>query len=109
MAFGSVMFGEFNGVVVPNPTVSYQNVIPYPDINSRLHDLSLTSDYQILRNIEWALLFRFSKFHNNDWNDLAAPVQPTTDGGTTIGTLTPGYPPPRYNVFVLGTALKVRF
>ena len=109
MAFGSVIFGEFNGVVVPNPTVSYQNVIPYPDINSRLYDLSLTSDYQISRNIEWAMLFRFSKFHNNDWNDFAAPVQPTTDGGTTIGSLTPGYPPPRYNVFVVGTAMKVRF
>ena len=109
MSFGSVMFGEFNGVVVPNPTISYQNVIPYPDIHSRLYDLSLTADYRIASNIEWGLLYRFSKFHNNDWNDFAAPVQATTDTGTTIGVLTPGYPPPRYNVSVLGTAVRIRF
>lgn len=109
MSFGSVMFGQFNGVMVPVQTISYQNVINYPDIRSRLYDLSLTGDYQIARNVEWALLFRWSKFHNNDWNDFAAPVQPTLDGGTTIAILTPGYPPPRYNVSVLGTALRIRF
>jgi hypothetical protein len=109
MSFGSVMFGQFNGVMVPVQTISYQNVINYPDINSRLYDLNLTADYQITPNIEWALLFRYSKFHNNDWNDFAAPVQPTLDGGNTIAILTPGYPPPKYNVTIFGTAVKVRF
>ena len=109
MSFGSVMFGEFNGVTVPVATVSYQNVVPYPDIKSRLYDLNLTADYKIARNVEWALMYRFSRFHNNDWNDFAAPVQPTLDGGTTISILTPGYPPPRYNVSVLGTAFRLRF
>jgi hypothetical protein len=109
MSFGSVMFGEFNGVQVAAPTVSYQNVVPYPDIKSRLYDLNLIADYKIARNVEWALMYRFSKFHNNDWNDLAAPVQATTDTGTTISILTPGYPPPRYNVSIFGTALRVRF
>lgn len=109
MSFGSVMFGEFNGVMVANPTLSYQNVIPYPDIDSRLYDLSLTGDYRIAPNVEWALMYRFSKFHNNDWNYFAAPVQPTRDNGTTIAILTPGYPPPRYSVSILGTAVRVRF
>ncbi len=109
MSIGSVLFGQFNGVVVPTPTQSYQNVVSYPDIDSRYYDLNLSADYKIAPNVEWALLYRFSKFHNNDWNDLAAPVQPTRDGGTTISILTPGYPPPRYNVSVFGTAVRVRF
>jgi MtrB/PioB family decaheme-associated outer membrane protein len=109
MSFGSVLFGQFNGVMVPTPTLSYQNVVDYPDIDSRFYDLNLSADYRIARNVELALLFRFSKFHNNDWNNLAAPVQATTDTGTTIAILTPGYPPPRYKVFVLGTAFRVRF
>ena len=109
MAFGSVVFGQFNGVMVPNPTLSYQNVVSYPDIDSRLYDLTLTSTYKIARNMEWGLISRFSKFHNNDWNNFAAPVQPTRDGSTTIAILTPGYPPPRYKVFILGTAFKLRF
>jgi hypothetical protein len=109
MSFGSVLFGQFNGVMVPNPTLSYQNVVDYPDIDSRFYDLNLSADYRIARNVELALLFRWSKFHNNDWNNLAAPVQPTTDTGTTIAILTPGYPPPRYRVFILGTAFRVRF
>ena len=96
-------------MVVPNPTLSYQNVISYPDIKSRLYDLNLTADYKIASNVEWAVMYRYSKFHNNDWNDFAAPVQPTRDGGTTISILTPGYPPPRYNVSVIGTAVRVRF
>lgn len=109
MSFGSVLFGQFNGVMVPNPTLSYQNVISYPDIDSRLYDLNLTADYRIAPNIEWALISRFSKFHNNDWNNFAAPVQPTLDNGTTIAILTPGYPPPRYTVYIIGTAVRVRF
>jgi hypothetical protein len=109
MSFGSVLFGQFNGVMVPTPTQSYQNVVDYPDIDSRLYDLNLSADYRIAPNIEWAVLFRWSKFHNNDWNNLAAPVQPTTDGGTTIAILTPGYPPPRYDVVVLGSAVRVKF
>jgi hypothetical protein len=109
MSLGSVIFGQFNGVMVPNPTLSYQNVVSYPDIHSRLYDLTLTSTYKISPRMEWGLISRFSRFHDKDWNYLAAPVQPTTDGGTTIAILTPGYPPPKYRVFIIGTAFKVKF
>lgn len=109
MSFGSVLFSQFNGVTVPVRQFSYQNVVDYPDIDSRLYELNLSAHYRVARNIEWALLYRWSKFHNNDWNNFAPPIQPTTQGGSTISILTPGYPPPEYNVSVFGTAVRVRF
>ena len=47
-AYGSVMFGEYNGVFVPVPTPSYQNVSNYPDINSRMDMLRLTAIYKLM-------------------------------------------------------------
>ena len=91
MSSGSVIFGEFNGVMVASVTQSYQNVVSYPDINSTMHDLRLTAVYQLTDNIECSLIYEFSMFHNNDWNDLTPPVQATTNTGTAISILTPGY------------------
>lgn len=107
MSSGSVIFGQFNGVMVSSVTQSYQNMVSYPDINSTMHDLRLTAVYQMTKNIEWSLLYQYSMFHNNDWNDLAAPVQPTTNTGTAISILNPGYSPPNYNVSTIGAVLKV--
>jgi Putative outer membrane beta-barrel porin, MtrB/PioB len=107
-AYGTVAFGEFNGVFVPSASVSqsYQNVIPYPDINSVMHDLQLTAYYQLTPRIECSLMYRYSMFHNNDWNDLTAPVQASTNTGTVISILTPGYSSPNYNVSTIGMAVK---
>lgn len=104
---GSVVFGQFNGVMVASVSQSYQNVISYPDIDSTMHDLRLTAIYQLTPNIEWSLMYAYNMFENNDWNFLTPPVQPTTNAGTAISILTPGYPPPRYDVSTVGTMLKV--
>ncbi len=108
MSSGSVVFGEFNGVMVSNVTASYQNVTPYPDIDSVMHQLRLTAVYQLTDAIECSLIYQYSMFHNNDWNDLTAPVQATRNAGTAISILTPGYPAPRYDVSTIGTVLRVR-
>ncbi len=46
-AYGSVMFGQYNGVFVANPTLSYQNVSNYPDINSNMSSLRFVTDYKL--------------------------------------------------------------
>ena len=109
MSMGSVIFGQYNGVMVPAGTVSqgYQNVVSYPDVNSTMHDLRLTAVYHLSEKIQCSLMYEYSMFHNNDWNDLAAPVAPTTNGGTTISILNPGYSAPNYNVSTVGAVLKV--
>jgi hypothetical protein len=107
MSSGSVVFGEFNGVMVSSVSQSYQNVNPYPDVNSVMHQLRLTAIYLLTTNVECSLMYEFSMFHNNDWNDLTAPVQATTNTGTAISILTPGYSSPNYNVSTIGVVLKV--
>ena len=107
MSAGSVIFGQFNGVLVPSVTQSYQNVVSYPDNNSTMNDLRLTAIYQITDKIECSLMYEFSMFHNNDWNDLTAPVQASTNTGTAISILTPGYSSPNYSVSTIGAVLKV--
>jgi hypothetical protein len=107
MSTGAVVFGEFNGVQVPSVTATYQNVIPYPNIDSTMHDLRLTAIYQLTPIIEVSLLYQFSMFHNNDWNDLAAPVVASTNTGTAISILTPGNAAPSFNVSTIGTFMKV--
>jgi hypothetical protein len=52
-------------------------------------------------------MYEFSMFHNNDWNNLTAPVQPTTNTGTAISILTPGYASPNYNVSTIGATFRV--
>jgi hypothetical protein len=107
MSSGSVIFGQFNGVMVTSVTQSYQNVTPYPDINSTMHDLRLTAVYQFTDKIACSLMYEFSMFHNNDWNNLTAPVQASTNTGTTISILTPGYASPNYNVSTIGAVFKM--
>ena len=107
MSTGSVVFGQFNGVLVSSVTQSYQNVVSSPDINSTMHDVRLTAVYQLTPKIGCTLMYEFSMFHNNDWNNLTAPVQPTTNTGTAISILTPGYASPNYNVSTIGATFRV--
>jgi hypothetical protein len=107
MSSGSVIFGQFNGVMVTSVTQSYQNVTPYPDINSTMHDLRMTAVYQFTDKIEGSLMYEFSMFHNNDWSNLTAPVQASTNTGTAISILTPGYSSPNYNVSTIGAVFRV--
>jgi Putative outer membrane beta-barrel porin, MtrB/PioB len=88
LSYGTVMFGEFNGVFVANPTASYQNVSNYPDINSLLNSVKLTSTYQLESNVELILQGIYSSFHNNDWDNTANAIQGA--GTTAISLLTPG-------------------
>lgn len=107
MSSGAINFGEFNGVQVANVTGTYQNVTPYPDINSVMHQLKLSAVYRLAANIECSLQYQFSMFRNNDWDDLAEPIIPTTNTGTAISSLNAGYAAPHYNVSTIGTVLKV--
>ncbi len=107
LSYGTTLFHEFNGVQVATITQSYQNVTDYPNIDARTHQVQLTADYQVTSRVKWSLIYRYDMFHNNDWNNLTAPVQPSTNTGTAISILTPGYPPPTYNVTTIGTTVKV--
>ena len=83
-------------------------MVSYPDINSTMHDLRLTAVYQFTDQIEGSLLYEFSMFHNNDWNDMTPALQPTTNTGTAISILTPGYAAPNYNVSTIGAVFRVK-
>jgi hypothetical protein len=106
-AYGTVMFGQYNGVFVSNPTLSYQNVANYPDIDSLMNLIKLTATYQVMPNIELLLQGMFSSFHNNDWNDTANAIQGA--GTTAISILTPGYNSPNYSIVALMGGIKLRF
>ncbi len=108
LSTGSVIFGQYNGVMVTTVTQSYQNVTPYPDINSTMHDLKLTAIYQITSNIEGSLMYRYSMFNNSDWGMVPMPVIPTTNTGTAISIVNAGYGSPNYNVSTIGMVLKMR-
>jgi putative beta-barrel porin MtrB/PioB len=105
--FGTITFNQFDGVFVPNPTQSFQNVVNYPDINSKMHDLRVTATYKLTEQIELVGLLAYSYFHNNDWNNTANPVQ----GGPspTIAYLTPGYYAPNWNVVAALGGFKFKF
>lgn len=106
---GTTAFGEYNGVEVPAASVtqSYQNVVSYPNIDSTMHDLRLTAIYTLADNIQGSLMYDLSMFKNNDWNDLTPAIQPTTNTGTAISILTPGYAAPKYNVSTVGVVIKM--
>jgi len=106
-SYGSVMFGEFNGVFVAAPTASYQNVGNYPDINSVMHNLRLTANYELTPNLNLLFLASWAYFRNNDWNDFAGPIQGA--GTTAISYLTPGYDSPNYSIVTLMTGVKFKF
>ena len=92
---------------VPNPTQSFQNVVNYPDINTKMHDLRLTGIYKLTEQIDPMGLFAYSYFHNNDWNNTANPVQGA--GSTAISYLTPGYYAPNWNVVAVFGGFKFKF
>jgi MtrB/PioB family decaheme-associated outer membrane protein len=106
---GSVAFSEYNGVYVSNVTQIYQNQTSYPDIDSTMHSLRLNAHYQLTSNMELSLVYAYNMFRNNDWNELAAPVQPTTNTGNAISVLTPGYGSPNYDVSTFMAGVKIRF
>jgi hypothetical protein len=107
LSYGTVMFGEFNGVFVANPTLSYQNVSNYPDIDSLMNMVKLTATYELQPNISLILQGIYTSFHNNDWNDTANAIQ--SAGTTAVSLLTPGYNSPNYSVVALMAGIKFRF
>ncbi len=110
LSVGSVLFGQYNGVAVPASSVSqsYQNVTSYPDVNSRMDDITVTAVYQLTDTIEGSLMYRYSMFNNNDWQYTAAPVIATTNTGNAISIVNAGYASPNYNVSTAGMMLKMR-
>lgn len=108
-SYGTVAFSEYNGVYVSTVTQSYQNVQNYPDINSTMQALSLKGEYQIDRHKDLTFGYSFNFFKNNDWNDNSLPVQTTTNTGTAISILTPGYSSPNYRVSTIGVGIKIKW
>jgi hypothetical protein len=108
LSMGSVIFGGYNGVMVSTVTASYQNVTPYPDISSSMHDLKVTAVYQMTENIDGSLIYRYSMFSNNDWQYVPVPVIATTNTGTAISIVNAGYGPPNYNVSSVGMVVRMR-
>jgi hypothetical protein len=107
LSYGTVMFGEFNGVFVPVATQSFQNLTNYPDINSLMNNVKFTATYQLTPNIELVGQGFYTSFHNNDWNNTANAIQGA--GASSISYLTPGYTAPNFNVVALLAGVKLRF
>lgn len=107
LSYGTVMFAEFNGVFVPTPTASYQNVSNYPDINSLMNSVSVTMTYALTPNIELLAQGAYTSFHINNWYDNASSIQGA--GSTSISILTPGYGSPTYSIGMLMGGMKVKF
>jgi hypothetical protein len=107
VAYGSVMFGEYNGVFVSPQTTPAQSVQNYPDINSLMNNLRLTATYEVAPTMDLLLQGTWTYFHNNDWGDTANAVQGA--GTTTPSILTPGYGSPNYSVATVMTGVKYKF
>ena len=107
LSYGSVMFTQFNGVFVPNPTLSYQNVSNYPDYNSVLSTIKLMAGYKVTPTVELVGLVAYTTLHNTNWNDRASAIQ--SAGSTAISILTPGYTSPNYNIAAVMGGVKFRF
>jgi len=106
-AYGSVMFGQYNGVFVSNPTQSYQNVTNYPDISSRMHNLVLTADYKLSPQTDMLFRAMWSYYKDDNWYDTASSIQGA--GTTAVSILTPGYGSPYYNVGAVLVGVRMRF
>lgn len=106
-SYGTVMFGEFNGVFVPGGTQSYQNVANYPDINSVMNNIKLRATYELAPNIDLIGQGTFTTFHNNDWNDGGSSVIQNAAGAIQI--LTPGYGSPNFSVATVLAGMRMRF
>lgn len=115
VSYGDVMFSEFNGVFVSNPTQPYQNLSNYPDINTLMHSVKLTATYQLMPNVELIGQGVWMYMNNNDWQDQANGVQTSTainvtSGATTQAVLmTPGYAAPNYNILAALVGVRVKF
>jgi MtrB/PioB family decaheme-associated outer membrane protein len=105
-SYGTVMFGQYNGVFIANPTASYQNVTNYPDIDSTMHNVTLTATYQLTPRMELILQGMFAYYHDNNWNDTANAIQGA--GTSTISILTPGYSSPNYSVGMIMTGVRIK-
>jgi MtrB/PioB family decaheme-associated outer membrane protein len=115
-SYGSVMFGQFNGVFVPLNGVgqTYQNVANYPDNKSIMNALTVKASYQLTPNMEFSVAGTYAMFLDHNWQDNACT--PMLSNGlcagpakTTISILTPGYVSPNYNVGAVMASLKVKW
>ena len=106
-SYGSVMFTQFNGVFVANPTASYQNVTNYPDINSVMNAVKLTASYKLRPDITLLGVAAFTSFHNNDWYDSASAIQGA--GTSNVSILTPGYGSPNWSIGTVMGGMRFTF
>lgn len=106
-SYGSVMFTQFNGVFVANPTQSYQNVTNYPDINTMMNSIKLTATYKLRPDITLLLVGAYSNLHNNSWYDNASAIQGA--GSSAISILTPGYNAPNWNIVTAMAGMRFTF
>lgn len=107
LSYGTVMFAEFNGVFVANPTASYQNVSNYPDIDSLMNSVEITATYALTPNIELLAQGAYTSFHTNNFYDNTSAIQGA--GSTSISLLTPGYGSPTYSIGMLMGGMKIKF
>ena len=106
-AYGSVMFGQYNGVFVPMPTLSYQNVTSYPDINSTMNRLRVAAAYKLMPQTELLVEATWSYYRDNNWYDTASSIQGA--GSSAVSILTPGYGSPNYNVGTIMVGARFHF
>jgi hypothetical protein len=112
IAYGSVMFGEYNGVFVTTPTAGnfYQNVTNFPNVISLMNNLKLTATYAVAPTMDLLLQGTWSYFHNNDWNNTANAIQgASATTPTPISYMTPGYGSPNYSIATVMTGIKYKF
>lgn len=106
-SYGRVFYGLYNGVEVSDPTLSYQNVINYPQIISRMTDAKLTANYAVHANLNLLFLVGWEYYKDDNFNDSAAAIQ--GEGSSAIGFLTPGYGSPYYSVGYVMVGVRARF
>lgn len=106
-SYGSVMFGEFNGVFIPGGTASYMNVTNYPDIDSRMHSVKLTANYEVAPGMDLLAQATWSYYRDNNFNDSASAIQGA--GSNTISILTPGYGSPNFDIATIMTGVRFKF
>jgi hypothetical protein len=97
-AYGSVLFGDYNGVFVSGNSVpaagsgsvavsqlqqSMQNVTNYPDENSIMNALTVKAKYELTDNIELGLGVGWSMFRSNNWNDQQPAVEAKCTSNTS--------------------------
>ncbi len=108
VSYGSVMFGEYNGVFV---SCSRRSLIRtcnnYPDINSLMNNLKLTATYEVAPTMDLLLQGTWTYFHNNDWT--TPPTRSRGPAPPPSRILTPGYGSPNYSIVTVMTGVKYKF